>query len=71
MEFLLVAEMLGLGLMTALGWLWAMGKVQDLQLRLKMEQVKVQELQKDLRWLKAQELRTAQDLAKHQVRELD
>lgn len=71
MKFLLVMEMLVLGLVTALGWLWAMGKVQDLELRLRMEKKKVLELQKDLRWLKAQELRTAQDLVKHQVRELD
>lgn len=64
MEFLLVLEMLGLGLVMALGWLWAMGKVQDLKLELRMEKAKVQELQlalakekaKGLRWEKVREI---------------
>jgi hypothetical protein len=57
MEFLLVMEMLGLGLVSALGWLWALGKVQDLRLEKKMEKAywleKVQELERELRLEKA------------------
>ena len=57
MEFLLVLEMLGLGLVMALGWLWAMKKVQDLKLEKKVQKAywleKVQELEKELRLEKA------------------
>lgn len=57
MEFLLVLEMLGLGLVMALGWLWAMKKVQDLKLEKKVQKAywleKVQELERELRLEKA------------------
>jgi uncharacterized membrane-anchored protein YhcB (DUF1043 family) len=54
-----------------LGWAVGLQRVRFVARALKSEKVKVQELQKDLRWLKAQELRMAQDLVKHQVKELD
>jgi hypothetical protein len=47
MKFLLVSEMLGLALVSVLGWWWAMGKVQDLRLELRMVKQMVQELQKE------------------------
>lgn len=51
MNFLLVMEMLGLGLVSALGWLMAIRKVQDLKLELRWEKAKVQSLELDLaRW---------------------
>jgi hypothetical protein len=57
MEFLLVSEMLGLALVSLLGWWWALGKVQDLRLEKKMEKAywleKVQALEKDLQLEKA------------------
>lgn len=53
-----------------LGWVVGLQRVRFVARALKSEKIKVQELQKDLRWLKAQELRTAQDLVKHQVKEL-
>ena len=58
MEILLVAEMLGLGLVSLLGWWWALGKVQDLRLELKMVKAKAEELEKG-NWL-ARDSRLAQ-----------
>ena len=57
MEFLLVLEMLGLALVSVLGWWWAMGKVQDLKLELKIQKARVQELQLALAKEKAKGLR--------------
>ena len=53
MNFLLVSEMLVLGLVSALGWLMAMRKVQDLQMELRMEKAKVRDLQLELAKAKA------------------
>ena len=57
MEFLLVVEMLGLALVSLLGWWWALGKVQDLRLEKKMGKAywleKVQALEKELQLEKA------------------
>jgi hypothetical protein len=68
MEFLLVLEMLGLGLVMALGWLWAMKKVQDLKLEKKVQKAywleKVQELERELRLEKAKA--KARELARGQ-----
>jgi hypothetical protein len=47
MEFLLVSEMLGLALVSLLGWWWAMGKVQDLRLELRMAKQMVEALEKE------------------------
>jgi uncharacterized membrane-anchored protein YhcB (DUF1043 family) len=54
-----------------LGWAVGLQRVRFVARALKSEKVKVQELKKDLRWLKAQELTTAQDLVKYRVKELD
>jgi hypothetical protein len=62
MEFLLVSEMLGLGLVSALGWLWAMGKVQDLKLELKMEKAKVRDLQLALAKAKGSQMEKVQEM---------
>jgi len=40
MEFLLVSEMLGLALVSLLGWWWALGKVQALEKELQLEKAK-------------------------------
>ena len=57
MEFLLVSEMLGLGLVSVLGWWLAIRKVQDLRLELRMEKAywlaMVQALESELRLEKA------------------
>ena len=57
MEFLLVSEMLGLALVSLLGWWWAIKKVQDLRFEKKSEKAywmaKVQDLEKELRLEKA------------------
>jgi hypothetical protein len=57
MEFLLVVEMLGLALVSLLGWWWALGKVQDLRLEKKSEKAywleKVQALERELQLEKA------------------
>ena len=47
MEFLLVSEMLGLALVSVVGWWWAMGKIQDLRLELRMAKQMVEDLQKE------------------------
>jgi hypothetical protein len=57
MEFLLVSEMLGLALVSLLGWWWAIKKVQDLRFEKKSEKAywlkKVQDLEKELQLEKA------------------
>ena len=57
MEFLLVSEMLGLALVSLLGWWWAIKKVQDLRFEKKSEKAywlqKVQALESELRLEKA------------------
>jgi hypothetical protein len=57
MEFLLVSEMLGLALVSLLGWWWAIKKVQDLRFEKKSEKAywlqKVQGLEKELQLEKA------------------
>jgi hypothetical protein len=57
MKFLLVLEMLGLALVSLLGWWWGMKKVQDLRFEKKSEKAywlgKVQELEKELQLEKA------------------
>ena len=57
MEFLLVSEMLGLALVSVLGWWWAMKKVQDLRFEKESEKAywlkKVQELERELQLEKA------------------
>jgi hypothetical protein len=47
MEFLLLSEMLGLALVSLLGWWWAMEKVQDLRLELRMAKQMVEALEKE------------------------
>jgi hypothetical protein len=57
MEFLLVMEMLGLALVSLLGWWWAIKKVQDLRFEKESAKAywmqKVQDLEKELRLEKA------------------
>jgi hypothetical protein len=57
MEFLLVSEMLGLALVSLVGWWWAMKKVQDLRFEKKSEKAywlkKIQDLEKELQLEKA------------------
>jgi hypothetical protein len=56
MDYLLVLEMLGLGLVSLAGWWWSMEKVQDLRLELRFEKAKVQDLRMQLAQAKAKDL---------------